>query len=206
MKIYTTLYIVIRIVAYSLLTAGIFCIIRFDALHPMGEGYFGELSLTEILQEIILFTLFVFYLLFGYKYRKIQPVSNIVSLFFLMSFIREFNFLIDWWLYPVLLIFALVVWLFVRDLKKIKDSASLFFVQPASAWLLAGFLVTFIFSRLFGQSGFWLVLYDENSYRLAKAATEEGIELLGDILMFISSIEFIIFWFSKKNIISKRDF
>jgi len=199
MKIYTPFYLAVRVLAYSLLTAGIFGVIRFDALHPMGEGYFGEISVTEILQEFILFILFVFYLFFGYKYRKIQPVANIASLFFLMSFIREFNFLIDWWIYPVLIIFAVIIWLFYRDFRKMKDSTILFFTQPPSAWLIAGFLVTFIFSRLFGQSGFWQILYDENNYRLAKAATEEGIELLGDFLMFISCVEFVIMRLSRKS-------
>ncbi len=191
MRIYTPVTIALRVVIYSLLMFGIAEAVRFDALFPMEEGYFGEISMVEISQEIILFLLFAFYLVLGFRFRKIQPVSNIVSLFFLISFIREFNFLIDFWLYPAMFVLALIGWLVVRDFKKLKSATQLFFSYPPSAWFFSGFLVTYIFSRLFGRSKFWLLIYDESSYRLAKAATEEGIELLGDVLMLIAAIEFI---------------
>ena len=200
MKIYSPLFIAIRVVVYSLLVYGMAEAIFFDAAHPMEEGYFGEITLTEIGQEIILFILFLFYLRLGFKYKPIQPVANIVSLFFLASFIREFNFLIDHWIYPVLLIFAVIGWLVIRDFKKLKQATIAFFSQPASAWFFAGFLVTYIFSRLLGRSKFWLLLYDENTYRIAKAASEESIELLGNTIMLISAIEFfLIIWVEKKG-------
>lgn len=200
MKIYSPLFIAMRVIIYSLLVYGIAEAIFFDAANPMEEGYFGEITLTEIGQEIFLFILFLFYLILGYKYKPVQPVANIVSLFFLASFIREFNFLVEHWIYPVLLVFVLVTWLVIRDFKKLKKATVAFFSQPASAWFIAGFLVTYIFSRLFGRSKFWRLLYDENSYRLAKAATEEGLELLGNTIMFISIIEFFLFiWVEKKN-------
>jgi len=199
-KIYSPLFIAIRVVVYSLLVYGMAEAIFFDAAHPMEEGYFGEITLTEIGQEIILFILFLFYLRLGFKYKPIQPVANIVSLFFLASFIREFNFLIDHWIYPVLLIFAVIGWLVIRDFKKLKQATIAFFSQPASAWFFAGFLVTYIFSRLLGRSKFWLLLYDENTYRIAKAASEESIELLGNTIMLISAIEFfLIIWVEKKG-------
>jgi hypothetical protein len=165
----------------------------------MEDGYFGEITLTEIGQEIILFCLFVFYLWIGFKWREIQAVSNLVSLFFLMSFFREFNFLTDKWIYPVLLVLAIIAWLVIRDFKKIRTATLVFFKTPASAWFLSGFLITYIFSRLFGRSSFWRLLYHDESYRLAKAATEEGLELLGDTLMLISAVEFFLFYYVVKR-------
>ena len=140
-----------------------------------------------------------FYMILGFKWRDIQPISNIVSLFFLISFIREFNFIIDSWIYPVLIVFIIIVWLVFRDFNKIKQATITFFNQPASAWFFSGFLVTYIFSRLFGRSSFWRLLYDENNYRLAKAATEEGIELLGVAIMLIAAIEFSITFIAFKR-------
>ncbi len=199
MKVNTPLLIVVRVIVYSLFVVGIAEGIFYDAGHPFGDSYFGEITFTEIGQEVILFCLFLFYLSFGYKWREIQPVSNVVSLFFLMSFIREFNFLIDGWIYPVLLVFAILIWLFVRDFKKIKKATILFFSVPASSWFLSGFLVTYIFSRLMGRSKFWKLLYHDESYRLAKAATEEGIELLGNTLLFISIVEFTLYYWEQKR-------
>jgi hypothetical protein len=200
MKIWSPLFILVRILLYSLLIFGIAEGIMFDAANPQGDSYFGEITFVEIGQEVILFILFVFYLIFGYRWREIQPVSNLVSLFFLMSFIREFNFLVDKWIYPVLVVFAFFVWLFIRDYKKIKEATIRFFSVPASSWLLSGLLVTFVFSRLMGRSKFWKLLYSDESYRLAKAATEEGIELLGNTIMLIGAIEFLIYYFAKQKI------
>ena len=200
MKIYSPLFIALRVILYSLLVYGMAEAVFFDAAHPMEDGYFGEITLTEFGQEIILFILFLFYLRLGFKYKPVQPVANIISFFFLASFIREFNFLVHHWIYPVLVVFGIMIWLVIRDFKKLKQATVTFFSQPASAWFFAGFLVTYIFSRLLGRSKFWRLLYDENSYRLAKAASEEGVELLGNTIMLISAIEFSLFiWVEKKN-------
>jgi hypothetical protein len=204
MKIYSPLFIAIRVVFYSLLIFGIAEGIYFDAAHPMEDGYFGEITFTEIGQEIILFVLFCFYMVLGFKWREIQPVSNLVSLFFLMSFIREFNFLVDKWIFPVLIVFAFLVWLFIRDFKKIKAATIQFFSISASSWFLSGFLITYIFSRLFGSSKFWKILYHDESYRLAKAATQEGLELLGDTIMLIGAIEFLIYYFAVYRIKNEK--
>jgi len=199
MKIYSPLFIILRIVLYSALLFGMAQGIFFDAAHPMEEGYFGELTFTEIGQEVILFILFLFYLFIGVKWKEIQVISNFVSLFFLMAFIREFNFLIDKWIFPVLMVFAIMIWLFVRDFKKIQQACIRFFSLPASHWFISGLIITLVFSRLFGRSKFWRILYPEENYRLAKAATEEGIELLGDTLMLISAIEFLLYYLLVKR-------
>lgn len=200
MKLYSPLFIVIRIIAYSLLMFGVAQAIFFDAAHPMEDGYFGEITFTEIGQELILFILFVFYLILGFKWQKINPVSHVVSLFFLMSFIREFNFLIAKWIFPVLFVFVIIVWIVIRDFKKIREATIHFFSVPASSWFISGFLITYIFSRLFGRSRFWQLLYHDESYRLAKAATEEGLELLGNTMMLIGAIEFLIYFLAEKRI------
>ncbi len=200
---YSPLFIAIRVIVYSLLMFGIAEGIFYDAANPIGTSYFSENTFTEITQEIILFVLFLSFLLLGFKWREIQPVLNIASLFFLISFIREFNFLALNWIYPALIVLAILGWLIVRDFKKIKTATIKFFSVPASSWLLSGFLVTYIFSRLLGRSKFWRLMYHDESYRLAKAATEEGIELLGDTLMLIGMIEFVIYYWVEKRVNSK---
>jgi len=194
MKIYSPLFIFIRVLIYSLLVFGMAEGVFFDAGHPRGTSYFSEATFTEVAQEVIFFVLFVLYLILGYKWREIQPVSNIVSVFFLISFFREFNFLSIDWSYPALVALIVLIWLVVRDFKKIKAATIRFFSVPASSWLLAGFLTTYIFSRLMGRSKFWRLMYKDETYRLAKAGTEEGIELLGDTLMLIGAIEFFIYY------------
>jgi len=201
MRNYTPLFIAIRVIIYSMFIYALAEAIRFDALYPMEDGYFGEISRTEFSQEFILLVLVVFYLLLGKRYQPVQPVSNLVALFLLIGLIRELNFIISWWFWPALLVLMTALWMVWRDFKKLKSATQEFFAQPASAWFFAGFLITYVFSRLMGRSKFWLLMYDESNYRMAKAATEEGMELMGYGLMLISAVEFaLVFWNrNKKN-------
>ncbi len=200
MRNYTPLFIAIRVIVYSLLVFGIAELIRFDAVSPLEDALFGEISRTEFSQEFILFVLVIFYLMLGKRYAPVKPVSNLVAMFLLIGLIRELNFIITWWFWPALLVLITALWLVWRDFKKLKSATQEFFAQPASVWFFAGFLITYVFSRLMGRSKFWLELYDESVYRMAKAATEEGLELMGDLLMLISAIEFaLVFWYKKRK-------
>jgi len=195
MRNYTPIFIATRVIIYSLFIYALAEAIRFDALYPMEDGYFGEISRTEFSQEFILLVLVAFYLLLGKRYPPVQPVSNLVALFLLIGLIRELNFIISWWFWPALLVLMAAIWLVWRDFTKLKSATQEFFAQPASSWFFAGFLITYIFSRLMGRSKFWLLMYDESNYRMAKAATEEGMELMGYGLMLISAVEFgLVFW------------
>jgi hypothetical protein len=129
MKIYAPLAVASRIIIYSLLMFGVAEIVKLDALFPMEDGYFGEISFTEISQEIILFALFILYMILGRRNTSVLPVTNVISLFFLASFIREFNFLIAWWVFLVIPVILLAGWFLVRDYKKLKDATIRFFLQ-----------------------------------------------------------------------------
>jgi hypothetical protein len=47
-------------------------------------------------------------------------------------------------------------------------------------------------------------LYSDESYRFAKAATEEGLELLGNVIMLIGAIEFLIYFLAEKSIKNEK--
>lgn len=192
MKLYSPLAVFLRVIVYGGLLFGIAQGIFFDAAHPIEAGYFGELTFTEITQELFLFCLFVFFAWMSFRWQEMKVMAQLTSLFFLMAFIREFNFLIEGWVYPVAIVFAFFIGLVVRNFRKLQESVVSFFRQPAAHWLLAGGLVTLVFSRLMGRSKFWRLLYHDESYRLAKAAVEEGLELLGDTLMLIAAFEFLL--------------
>ena len=194
MKPNPILYAAIRLIVYGLLMYGVAQLIFMDAASPLGDSYFSEVSRTEITQEVILILISGIFMWLGFKWRAIQPVANVASLFFLMSFIREFNNFFVHWIYPVALVLLVLIWLVFRDRKRIINATSELFATPASAWLISGFLITYIFSRLFGRGKFWLILYNEENYRMAKNVAEEGIELLGYSLLFVAAIELILYY------------
>lgn len=200
MKLYSPLFIGFRLLVYALMLLGIAEAIYFDAANPMEDGYFGELTFTEIGQELILFLMFLFFLTISRKWEEIKTIALLASLFYLASFIREFNFLVEHWIYLVLPVLALAGWILYRDRKKFIQSVESFFRGPGSGLLVSGLLITYLFSRLLGRSKFWRLLYHDESYRLAKAATEEGLELLGNTLMLIAGFEFFLYyWFEIKS-------
>ncbi len=170
-----------------------------DAGHESVTGKFGENSITEIMQELFLILSGVLFLVIGRIEKELTAISNLFALFFFMSFIREFNNQIDFWFYLIIPLILLFGWLVFRDRKKLLVSAEKLLEIPAFAYFVTGFLVTFIFSRFFGRTSFWMTLLEEDYNRWAKNAAEEGIELLGYSLFFIAAVEILWFVYSKRK-------
>jgi hypothetical protein len=186
------LFFTLRVLCYSLVMVVLNIIFIHDASHVTSTGKFGENSWTELIQEGILFVVAILFIIIGRNNRDLTTISNLISVFFFMSFIREFNNQIEFWIYleiPLILVFA---WLVFRDRQKLLLSVHHFVTNPAVSWFVIGFLVTFIFSRMFGRSALWKSLLENDYTRWAKNAAEEGIELLGYSLFLISGIELIV--------------
>jgi hypothetical protein len=189
----------IRIAIYSALMVLLNVLFMIDAGHETSTGKFGENSITEIMQELFLFLSGILFLFIGRTDRELKAISNLIALFFFMSFIREFNNQIDFWFWLVLPLFFLFGWLAIRDRNKLLPSTTMLMEIPAFAYLITGFLVTFVFSRFFGRTSFWMALLGEDYNRWAKNAAEEGIELLGYTLFFIAAIEILWFVYNRKK-------
>ncbi len=114
-----------------------------------------------------------------------------------MACIRELNNFITFWIYLAVPLLLLFIWLLYRDRETIIASAYTFLKSPLIAWFVIGFLVTFIFSRLFGMGGLWKAILGNDYNRWVKNAAEEGIELLGYSLFFIGGVEML--WNILKN-------
>lgn len=188
----STLFYFARYTSYAVMMYLLYLVYLFDARNPTITGKFGEISATEIIQEVLLFIMGFLYLFAGRRDRNLTPVSNLISVFFFIAFIREFNNFIEFWFYLVLPLLVLFFWLIYRDRRKIVKSLHYFIELPSSAYFVTGILVTFIFSRFFGRSGLWMEILGSNFNRAAKSAAEEGIELLGYTLLIIATLELLI--------------
>ncbi len=191
-KHFSILFFFIRFTIYIFVMVALNMIFMYDASHPVGDAKFGETSLTEKSQEILAFLLFIGFLVIGWKVVKIRHFSFVVSLFFLMSFIREFNDILDDWFYFVVPLLAISLYIIVRYFKRLIDGFYTFLKIPSSAFLFVGILVTYVFSRLFGREKFWELLMEDGYMRNVKATVEEGVELLGYSLVFIALIELLV--------------
>ncbi len=183
------LFFAMRFVVYALVMAGLYFIFLFDATHQTAEIKITENSWTEITQEIIVLLSAIGFFVAGRQSKALVPVLNLLSIFFVMSFIREFNNHIDFWFYLVLPFLGLFVFLLVRNFKKVVAAFTEFVELRSSGAFFIGFLVTYLFSRLFGKSVLWMALLGDAYHRTAKNMAEEGIELLGYAIILISVVE-----------------
>lgn len=179
----------LKIVLYSCLMVVLYLIMMYDAQHATITGKFGEVCATEVVQEFFLLTLAFVFIYAGQREPELRPATRLISLFFFMSVIRELNNLVHFWFYLVLPLILLFFWFVYRDRKRLFPSLASFFNRPEIPWFVAGFLVTFIFSRLFGRKVFWQAVTDGDFPRWVKNAAEEGTELLGYAIMFIGGVE-----------------
>lgn len=184
-----SLFYITRVLIYSGWMILINAIFMYDAQNPTSTGKFGEISGTEITQAIILALVTLLFYVSGRAEKKIRAVSNLAAIVFFMSLIREHNNLIDFWFYLVLPFMVLFFYLLFVYRKEFFDSLKSLLEIPATAYLVIGFLVTYVFSRFFGRTTFWQALLENYYHRWAKNAAEEGIELLGYSLILIGIVE-----------------
>jgi hypothetical protein len=186
------LFFTVRIILYAALMVILNFVYIHDAAHITSTGKFGENSWTEIMQESILFITGLIFIAIGRYDKELNTVTNLASIFFFMALIREFNNQITYW--PWLEIPLIILFLGLTYYNRTKFISSILRIlnHRALAWLVIGFLVTFVFSRLFGRTVFWQQLLENDYNRWAKNAAEEGIELLGYTLLFIGGVELFI--------------
>lgn len=197
--------IIVRLGAYSVLVFIASQIFMYDASKSLLEGpKFTEYSLTELFQEVLFFLASIVFFIVAYRFEDSRPTAILAGGFTSVAFCREFDFLTDsinssfWGVTSgiVILTVLAVSWKYRKNLTK---SYYEYYNSKAFAYMLSGILVTFLFSRLFGKGDFWKTLMEEHYIRSVKNAAEECVEVMGDILIFISSVEYFIFKVQQKR-------
>jgi len=205
MKDYKSLILKIaaRIILGGILMVFLTQLMMLDALKTDVEIKFMESTYTEWAQQVILFLMAALFAHSAYHYRKWRGLSLLLAGISLAGLIREYNNFFNEqvfdgaWQLLVLLV-VLTTWYLVRKYRKDfwKDVEG-FFGSMSFGFLLAGFLTTFIFSRLFGKTRFWEAIMEDQYFRSVKNAAEECIELLGYGLLLIAAVEY--FYLVKKE-------
>ncbi|MEM1405546.1 MAG: hypothetical protein AAGG59_02130 [Bacteroidota bacterium] len=193
---------IVRIIIYSAYLLALSLVFLYDARSTGGKFY--ENSLTEYFQEGTFFLTVLAYLFCTVNYKKTASLSLLVGGFFLMAFIREFDAVLDAYVYDgawqtlVLLVIAFVGYRSFRSRKSIQETIPDYMISYPFGLMIGGMLVTFIYSRLFGETIMWKTVMEENYVRDVKNAVEESVELLGDSIILFAALEFT-FWAKSKN-------
>ncbi|WP_280569528.1 hypothetical protein [Chromohalobacter sp. 296-RDG] len=186
----------LRTVCYIVIVAGIMQLTMLDA--RSGVDKFSELSFTEFTQAILLL---LNTLMMGYIYRRpgaIPHVSLLLGAFFLASFVRENDSWLDLyafdgsWQVIVALIVLPTLFMVIRHRHAFAEEFKSIANSFGFGIFAAGFLTTYVFSRLYGRSAFWEAMLGDHFQRVIKDAAEEVTELAGYMLLFFACIELVL--------------
>lgn len=171
----------------------------------MLEGYqrgvaaeYSEHSLTEWLESGTAFVSAVFFSAVAVLSKSLRPATAMLTALCCMMFIREADFLLDayvfdgawqWLVSTVLVTITVYLW---RQRQPVLASIEAYASQASAGIFLGGFLVLFVFSRLFGRASFWEAVMGDGYMRVVKNIAEEGTEIMGYTLIVISSVELLV--------------
>ncbi len=194
----TIILVIVRVIIYGAVLVGISQVIFLDAFEQVdfeSAHKYGEHSYTEWGQVVMLIMIIGLFFWTAKLDKDKQAVSIAVTGFFTMALIREFDMHLDLvydglWQILALVTLLITVWLVYKQKAFFKASVIYLFSTPAFGFIAAGFLTTFVFSRLYGRGTFWKQVMEDGYMRTVKNASEESIELLGYTIIFIGAIEY----------------
>jgi len=190
--------LVLRAFLYAVFVAGLVYLVTLEGYRDGKDSAYSEQSLTEWLESGYALLSGLVFIAVARLSATLRPVAAMLAALCFMMFIREADFFLDrifdgaWQVLVtlVLIVTALYLW---RQPRSIAESIREFAQLPSAGILLSGFLVLFVFSRLFGRGSFWQSVMGDDYVRVVKNIAEEGTEIMGYGLIAIAAIELLVF-------------
>ncbi|CAM3922904.1 hypothetical protein VRRI112168_06500 [Vreelandella rituensis] len=187
----------LRTALYVLLVGAIAQGAYLEALYFPGIR-FSEWGFTEFTQTLFLASSCVL-LLYIRQGLKVWPnVTLLILAFLAASLVREQDAFLDtyvadntWKVLVALIILPSLYWV-GRNWHRFLDEFSYFGNSLSFGLFMAGLLVTYVFSRLYGRQDFWRAVLEDDYVRDFKNVAEEVVELMGYALILIAVIELLI--------------
>ncbi len=193
----------IRTIIYMLCLAALMSVVSIDA--SAGEDKFFEGSYTERAQEVIFLVLALGLFAISYKLGQAITLARMFAGFFLLCFIRELDALLEQnvgtgtWQVLVTLVLVAMAYQAHKNWDQLMAEVRMHVESYSFGLFMAGFLTTFLFSRLIGNEELWMAIMEEGYRRNIKNAVEESVELLGDALLLFSGVEFFVRYHAKAD-------
>jgi hypothetical protein len=180
---------------YILAVAATTQLIVYETVPGHVDDLYNEWSLTEWYEMFFIVLALCVVLRVGALVRTRKPLAMVFSGVLLMALIREADMFLDvyvfdgsWQLLATVTACATIGLIWHRRYA-LGSAVQDFVSQPAFGIMLSGFLIVFVFARLFGRHQFWLDLMWGQYLRSVKNVAEEGPELVGYLLILISTVE-----------------
>jgi len=194
--------VALRIIFYGGYLLALSLVFMYDA-QPQDFDKFGEASLTERFQEFTVLLIATIFWSTGYFNKLIRPLAYLIAGFFSAAYVREHDAFFDenlfdgGWQLIAYTIVALTLYFVYRYRSSLMQSILNFVESKSFGFLMSGFIVTFFYSRLYGEGYMWRAMMEDRYFRGVKNASEESIELLGYSIILFGAIEFVL-WSHKK--------
>lgn len=151
-----------------------------------------EISVTEFSQSCLLLLSTVYVGLAAWQQAESRGFLVLVTGLLAAMLIRETDMFLDYiaqgfWVYPAIIVSVAAVATSIRYRAAIIPSLVKFSANRSFAYLVIGLLLVILFSRAFGTGWFWSQVMIEDYDRLYKTIIQEGLELLGYILVCFGS-------------------
>ena len=153
----------------------------------------SERSLTELTQEGIIFVSVIIF----FALSKSQPESRgflvLCGGFFSVMLIRELDGFFDqinhgFWVYPAIVVTLITLIYAHRCPGTVSGPLVHYFQTSPFAYIMIGLMIVILFSRVFGSGIIWRVVMADNYMTDYKAIIQEGVELLGYVIVFYGSV------------------
>lgn len=166
----------------------------------IGHGM-PEHGVTEISQETVLLLATLLMYTMVIKLPSQRGFLLLVAGLFLSMFLRELDYLFDkishgYWKYPVTLVVLLTFALAALFRNTVVSAMAEATRSVPFAYILAGLAIVLFFSRIFGTGSLWGAILDAgagvNAPALVKNSVQEGLELLGYVLILYGNVLFFL--------------
>lgn len=157
----------------------------------------AEWSLTELTQEALLALSAVVFWLGAWKRPQARGSLVLVAGLFTTMLVREIDFFLDkiakgFWVYPASVVAIAVIIYAARCRGTVIVPMADYMGNRFFNYILTGLLIVIVFSRAFGTSSLWQTVMGEQYDPVYKTVIQEGLELLGYVLIFYGSVLFVL--------------
>ncbi|XBS71186.1 transporter [Acerihabitans sp. KWT182] len=136
----------------------------------------GDISLTGVVQEIILFAIVVIHLLLVWTPEN-RASSMLAAGFFVCMLVRELDFAFDVirygsWIWTALAVCTASIAVAAVNYRRALAGLADYFRHPGYGLVCTVLLNVLVFSRLMGMGGLWQTLLQDEYVRTVKNAVE----------------------------------
>ena len=158
-------------------------------------GRIKDASYTENLQETLLvFSSAIFIYL---AKKKSARGLLLVAGFFACMFIREWDAVFDdiifhggWKYIAIPTAIGFTFWALREGLQKVWDDLADFMSSKSYDIIVTGLIIVLVVSRLLGNRAVWMLMSGPDFKYVFKTFIEEGVELLGYMVIFAGSVKY----------------